>query len=353
MKTKRETHIMKSIALDRRAVLLGTAAAAATAALMPGTALARELLRMSTLGPGTSPNLVMTTFANVINRELPDYEIQINATGAATRHVLEVAMGKTAFCMSSPALHALMVNQRAMFEKIDQAPELAKKLRTVLNFPMGVYHVAVYESSGITSMDQAKGKRVFLGPPGGAAYATMEGLFEAVTGLKAGTDYEAVKLGWDAAAASFQDGNLDIYCNPTNAPSPVLTQIAVTNPIRFLGIPQDQLESEAITALANRPGFGLATLPAGVYGDNQVNSEDVTTLRVTVGIVTSQDADEEMIYEMTKTFYAGVAEMRDSAPWLAAITPEVAVQDINMPLHPGALRALEELGVTIPDVARG
>ncbi|WP_272858783.1 TAXI family TRAP transporter solute-binding subunit [Paracoccus stylophorae] len=180
----------------------------------------------------------------------------------------------------------------------------------------------------------------------------MERLFEAVTGLKADTDYEALKLGWDAAAASFQDGNLDIYCNPTNAPSPVLTQIAVTNPIRFLGIPQDQLESEAITALASRPGFGLATLPAGIYGDNQVNSEDTTTLRVTVGIITNQDADEEMIYQMTKTFYAGVEEMRDSAPWLRAITPEAAVQDINMPLHPGSLRALEELGVTIPDAAR-
>lgn len=352
MKTKREKQLMNSITLNRRAVLLGTAAAA-TASMLPRAAMAKELLRMSTLGPGTSPNLVMTTFANIINRELPDYEIQINATGAATRHVLEVAMGKTAFCMSSPALHALMSNQRAMFEKIDQAPELAKKLRAVLNFPMGVYHIAVYESSGITSLDQAKGKRVFLGPPGGAAYATMERLFQAVTGLKADTDYEAVKLGWDAAAASFQDGNLDIYCNPTNAPSPVLTQIAVTNPIRFLGIPQDQLESEAIKALANRPGFGLGTLPEGVYGDNQVNSDDTTTLRVTVGIVTNVAADEEMIYEMTKAFYAGVEDMRDGAPWLAAITPEGAVQDINMPLHPGALRALEELGVTIPDIARG
>ncbi len=337
--------------LNRRALLAGAAAASGLAAL-PRAARAKELLRMSTLGPGTSPNLVMTTFANIINRELPDYEIQLNATGAATRHVLEVAMGKTAFCMSSPAIHALMTNQRAMFEKMDQAPELAKKLRAVLNFPMGVYHIAVYESSVITALEQARGKRVFLGPPGGAAYATMERLFKSVAGLEAGTDYEAVKLGWDAAAASFQDGNLDVYCNPTNAPSPVLTQIAVTNPVRFLGIPQDQLDSEAVTALTSRPGFGLATLPAGVYGANQQNESDVTTLRVTVGIVTHEDADAQMIYDMTRTFFAGVEEMRDSAPWLRAITPEAAVADLNMPLHPGALRALEELGVAIPDVAR-
>ncbi|MEY8828294.1 TAXI family TRAP transporter solute-binding subunit [Sedimentitalea sp. XS_ASV28] len=342
---------MNATKLSRRSILAGTAAAA-TLGMLPRAALAKELLRMSTLGPGTSPNLVMTTFANIINRELPDYEIQVNATGAATRHVLEVAMGKTAFCMSSPAIHALMTNQKAMYEKIDQAPELVKKLRTVLNFPMGVYHIAVYESSGITTLDQVKGKRVFLGPPGGAAYATMAGLFKQVAGLEAGTDFEAVKLGWDAAAAAFQDGNLDVYCNPTNAPSPVLTQIAVTNAIRFLGIPQEQLETEAVKALAARPGFGFGTLPAGTYGDNQVNESDTTTLRVTVGIVTNETADETMIYEMTKTFYDGVAEMRDGAPWLQAITPEAAVADLNLPLHPGALRALEELGVEIPDAGR-
>lgn len=343
---------MKTTHLNRRSLLAGTAALA-TLSILPGTAQAKELLRMSTLGPGTSPNLVMTTFANIVNKELPDYEIQLNATGAATRHVLEVAMGKTQFCMTSPALHALMSNQKAMFAKLDQAPELSKKLRTVLNFPMGVYHIAVYESSGIKSIEDARGKRVFLGPPGGAAFATMKRLFKAVAGLEEGTDYEAVKLGWDAAAASFQDGNLDIYCNPTNAPSPVLTQIAVTNPIRFLGIPADKLETDGVKALVNRPGFGAGTLPAGVYGDNQKNESDTTTLRVTVGIVTNDSADDAMIYEMTKAFFAGVAEMHDGAPWLEAITPEGAVADLNMPLHPGALRALEELGVTIPDVARG
>lgn len=338
--------------LTRRSIL-ASAAAASALALLPRAAMAKELLRMSTLGPGTSPNLVMTTFANIINRELPDYEIQVNATGAATRHLLEVATGKTAFCMTSPSLNAFMANQTAMYAKMDQAPELVKNLRAVANFPMGVYHVAAYESSGITSLEDARGKRVFLGPPGGAAYSTMEQLFKAVAGLEADKDYEAVKLGWDAGAASFQDGNLDVYCNPTNAPSPVLTQIAVTNAIRFLGIPDDKLDVEGVQALINRPGFGLGTLPAGAYGENQANESDTTTLRVTVGIVTNQSADEEMIYEMTKAFFAGVAEMGAGAPWLKAITPQGAVADLNLPLHPGALRALEELGVSIPEVGRG
>lgn len=182
---------------------------------------------------------------------------------------------------------------------------------------------------------------------------TMLRLFKAVGGLEEGTDYEAVKLGWDAAAAAFQDGNIDVYCNPTNAPSPVLTQITVTNEIRFLGIPADKIETEGVQALVSRPGFKTATLHAGVYGDNQVNQEDVTTLGVTVGIVTNDKADDAMVYEMVKAFYAGVSELGESAPWMAAITPDAAVTDINLALHPGAMRALEELGVAIPEAGRG
>ncbi|PLS21577.1 TAXI family TRAP transporter solute-binding subunit [Neptunicoccus cionae] len=342
---------MTDTTLTRRGLLAGTAGAAVLAALPKG-AFAKELLRMSTLGPGTSPNLVMTTFANVVNKALPDYEIQLNATGAATRHVLEVAMGRSDFCMSSPAIHALMRSKSAMYAKIENAPELVGKLRTVLNFPMGVYHIAVYGNSGINSLDDVKGKRVFLGPPGGAAYATMSRLFKAVSGLEEGTDYEAVKLGWDAATAAFQDGNLDVYCNPTNAPSPALTQIAVTNEIRFLGIPADKLETEAVQKLISRPGFSAAILPAGVYGDKQLNESDVTTLGVTVGIVTNEAADEAMVYEMTKAFYAGVAAEAKTSPWLRSVTPQGAVDDINLPLHPGSLRALMELGVDIPDAAK-
>lgn len=160
-------------------------------------------------------------------------------------------------------------------------------------------------------------------------------------------------MGWDAAAAAFQDGSLDVYCNPTNAPSPALTQIAVTSQIRFLGFPADKLGSEAVQKLVGRPGFSSAILPAGVYGENQMNVGDVTKLGVAVGIVSNETADEDMIYQMTKAFYAGVEEAGESSPWVKAVTPAAAFMDINLPLHPGALCALTELGIDIPDAARG
>ena len=339
--------------MTRRNLFASAAAFAGLTALGTAPVLAREILRMSTLAPGTSPNLVMTAFANMVNRNLPEYEIQLNSTGAATRHVIEVARGNMAFCMGSPVLTALLRNQAAMYSNIEQAPEWVTHLRTVLNFPMGLYHIVVYANSGIETLAGVQGKRVFLGPPGSAAYATMAQLFKDVAGLTPGKDFQVVNLGWDAATASFQDGNLDVYCNPTNAPSPALTQIAVMNPIRFLGIPEAELGSEAVTAMTKRPGFRIAQLKAGTYGENQVNDGDVNTLSVTVGIITNEWQNTEMIRQMVRVFYDGISEMASTAPWMAAITPQSAVEDINLALHPGALAALEELGVTIPEQARG
>ncbi|NRA89148.1 MAG: TAXI family TRAP transporter solute-binding subunit [Rhizobiales bacterium] len=337
----------KILKFNRRSVLAGMGVLSA-ATMVPTFAFSKQLLRLSTLGPGTSPNLVMTTFANVVNNALDDYEIQVNATGAATRHVLEVAKGKTTFCMSSPTIHFLMRKRLAMYAKIETAPELVKNLRTVFNFPMGVYHIAVFEKSGIKQIADAKGKRVFLGPPGGAAFATMKRLFMAVSGLEEGKDYQAVKLSWDAASAAFQDGNIDVYCNPTNAPSPALSQITLTNSIRFLGIPKDKLENKDILALTKRPGFSLANLSKTAYGDNQANDEDVITLGVVVSVVTHKDADQKMIYNMTKVFFETLVTLQKNAPWLKGISLKGAIEDINLPLHVGALEALEELGLFIP-----
>ena len=106
-------------------------------------AVAKDFYKMSTLGPGSSPNLVMTTFANIVNQNQDALEIQVNATGAATKHALEVARGKVDLFMSSPSLHHLMASGKAMYKKIEDAPKLAKNIRSIFNFPIGLYHIVV------------------------------------------------------------------------------------------------------------------------------------------------------------------------------------------------------------------
>jgi TRAP-type uncharacterized transport system substrate-binding protein len=84
-----------------------------------------------------------------------------------------------------------------------------------------------------------------------------------------------------------------------------------------------------------------------------VNEGDVSYLAVTVSIDTNEWHDADMIRDMVLEFYAGLPAMQSSAPWISNVNPEAAIQDINLTMHPGAQAALEQLGVTIPEMARG
>lgn len=332
--------------MRRLKAALGLTLALATA---PIAGHARDFYTMATLGPGSSPYLVMSTMAQIVGDRLPDTEIQVNATGAATQHALEAGAGKLDFFMWSASVHANMIDGTAMYAKVPQAPELSKNLRAVFAFPLGLYHITTYADSGIEQLEDLAGKKVFLGPPGGGATAIMSKVISGATGLEPGKDYEQVMLGWDAAAQAFQDGRIDVYINSTNAPSPVIQQMALSRKIRFLGLTEAQMAKPAVHAILSRPGGLLGTLEPGTYGENQVNTEAVQTLGSTVGVGASASVDADAVYKITKAFWEGVAEMQGSAPWLRNISLDGALTDLNLPLHPGALRYYREIGMTIPE----
>ncbi len=329
-------------------------AAAAGLAMLAGvtTAGATDFYRLATLGPGSSPYLVMSTFAQLVHEQLPDVEIQVNATGAATQHAIDAAKGNLDFFMWSASVHDFMTKGTAMYAKIPDAPELATKLRAVFAFPLGLYHITTYADSGIESLEDIKGKKVFLGPPGGGATAIMQRVIEGATGYKTNEDFESVQLGWDAAAQAFQDGRIDVYINPTNAPSPVIEQLALTRKIRFLGLTEEQMQKPEVAAILNRPGGTLGVIEPGTYGKNQVNTEPVQTLGSTVGIGVGEHVPADAVYAITKAFWTAWDKASATTPWLRKVSLDGAFTDLNLPLHPGAARYYEEIGMTIPDAIK-
>ena len=111
---------MKSI---RLMMLAATAAFGLTAPVA-----AQTNLKMATIAPGTSAYLTMTTMATMVNQALDDVNIQVDATGAATQHVVEVANGNLDMSMTSPTVHNFLTNGTAMYAQLPNAPELAEKL---------------------------------------------------------------------------------------------------------------------------------------------------------------------------------------------------------------------------------
>ena len=319
--------------------------------LFTSGAYAAERMKMATIAPGTSAYLTMTTFASLVNQNQSEMNITVDATGAATKHVIELAKGKLEFAMSAPTIHFFLKKGIAMYKNVEAHAELAEKLRAVMWFPYGQYHWLAYEDSGIKTFADMKGKKVFLGPPGGGAYAAAATWLKLAGGLdvKAG-DVQNVKASWSSAFQGFQDRQFDVYVNGGIAPFPQVEQLSLTNKMRLIGMSKSEFESnDAIQKyLKSLPGREVGIISQGVYGDNVVMSHDIYSGGAAVGIVTRADMSDDDVYKITKTFWENMEGARASTPWLKHITLEYAVQEGGMPLHPGAQRYYEEKGVAIP-----
>jgi TRAP transporter TAXI family solute receptor len=316
---------------------------------LSGIAAAQDFYRLATLGPGSSPYMVMSTFAQMVSDELDGVQIQVNATGVATQHAVNAANGQLDFFMLAPIVHNNMMEGTAMYASVPDAPELAKNLRSLFIFPLGLYHIVVQADSDIHSLEDIRGKTVFLGPPGGSAAVTMASLLRAATGMEQEKDYAPVRVGWDAAAQAFQDGRIDVYANPTIPPSPVIQQMTLSRQIRLIGLSEQDLAQEGVQGLINRAGGRQGVIEVDVYDGRLDNDEDVATIGSYAGIGTHAGLDEDVIYDITKAFWEAADRARGTTPWLRQVNLEDAFTDLNMPLHPGALRYYREIDIDVPD----
>ncbi len=323
---------------------------AAGALALAGGAAAADDVKMATIAPGTSAYLTMSTMATIVNGAQDTHEITVDATGAATKHIVDMADGKLDMVMTSPVVFSLMKNQKAMYQKLSRAPELSNNVNLMFWFPYGGYHVITYADDGIETLEDLRGKKVFLGPPGGGAWNTSRQWIEAQTGMKPGEDFENFKGSWSSAFQAFQDRQVDAYINGGIAPFPQVEQLAATSKLRLLGPDKATFEaqSDAQKQPTALPGRTVEVIPAGVYGDSVVNDYDVYTIGAVVGVVVRADMSADTVYYITKTFWEGVEEMRPNAPWLEQIQLQYAVQEGGVPLHPGAQRYYEEIGLDIP-----
>jgi TRAP transporter TAXI family solute receptor len=322
-------------------------------ALVIVTAAHGQTLKMATISPGSSAYLTMTTMATMINQAQDDLTIKVDATGAATKHMIQLAEGKFDICMTSPVVYMLMKGKKAMYSKLANAPELAKKLNLLFWFPYGQYHFVTYASAGIKTLKDMKGKRVFLGPPGGGAWNAARQWVEATTGYKPNKEFDNVKGSWSSAFQGFQDRQFDVYVIGGIAPFPQVEQLALTSKLHLLGLTKAEFDAnKQAYALTHRPGREVGIIPVGTYGDGVDNQVDVYCLGSVVGVSVNTSMDAGIAYKLTRLFWEEAEKNTKTHPWLKNISKEYAVQNGGMKLHPGAMKYYQEQGVAIPEGSR-
>lgn len=332
--------------MKRRDFLAAVSALGASVPLRGVFAQSKTFLTMDGFPPGSSAGQLSIAFSQIVQKYLP-IEIQVSVGKPSTKSALDAAQDKVDLFVSAPSINQYMKTQTAMFAKVENAPELVTNLRNILAYKIGELHIVAYEDSGITKLEDFKGKKVFLGPPGSAATSVYLNMVEAATGLVAGKDYEVMRYDWQSAETAFLDRQMDVYMIATYLPSPSIQQFAMVNPIRLIGLSEEQLAKPGMKAVLDLPGRTVEVIPAGSY-ENQVNSEDIVTLGTWGSLDTNKWLDEELVYEMTGAVFDHLAEFQSTAAWMSSINRNTVFTKGNIPLHIGAYRYYKENGFDVP-----
>lgn len=330
--------------------LRGLAAAAVITAAALGTAQA-ETYSLEGAGMASLTGIVPQSLASYASKEGVDVQVVLGQT--LTKSALKVAAGQLDMAVIPPSALGAMRKGVGPYEaQGEKAAELSKNIRALFGFPGGTFHVITWADSGIEGWDDIAGKRVYVGPPAGAANAQMRGMIEQASGMKDGEDYEGIRAPWGAAQQSFQDGQFDVHIASVAVGQQSINELGLQRNIRIIGIPEDVVNSDGFKQFLTDAALTTSDIPADTYS-GQVNAdEDLTGVATTMLLGVNKDMDEDIAYRMTKAYWDHLPEMKEQNSLLRSIKEDEPFTNVNAPLHPGAIRYYEEAGIDVPDELR-
>jgi TRAP transporter TAXI family solute receptor len=313
-------------------------AIAASAALVAAPALAQEQLSIATGGTGGVYYPMGGGLAELINAHVEGYSATAEVTGASVENMGLIATGDAdiAFALADTVKQAY--DGTARFE--GQQLEMTRALASVY---ANMVQIVALADSGITSLDDLRGKRVSVGAPGSGTEVNAEAILSA-NGITY-DDIEEQRLNFNETADALANGDIDAGFWSVGAPTSSILNLATTNDIVIIELTEEQFAA----AQAADPTFARTTLAGGTYEDAP---EDIAVLGVPNVLVVSSEMPDDLAYAITKAMFENIADLQAVHPAANETTVEFTMSATPVPLHPGAIRYYEEAGAEIPDALR-
>ncbi|MRG84834.1 TAXI family TRAP transporter solute-binding subunit [Salinibacillus xinjiangensis] len=213
-----------------------------------------------------------------------------------------------------------------------------KDLRVI--FPMYVtpFHWYSNASTGVTNIRDHEGERVGVGPAGGTPGTYNPQIYEAL-GIETG---EQVQAGASDMTTQLLDGQLDHVGFAAGIPIAAVTEAETQAEINIYGIDGED-RSKVIEEL---PFFQEFTIPEGTYEQQEGPIETIG--QYNFGII-NKNANEDFVYDLVKAFHENNDQMVQTHASAKNATEEAILNNKEFPMHPGAIKYYEEVGIDLPD----
>jgi TRAP transporter TAXI family solute receptor len=307
-----------------------------------------KIMRADTGSPGNVSHTVTVVNGKIWNRELGT-STQINDSQTLTRSALKLGRGQIEMMPFPTTIYSFLSKGSAMYKKKlhKQAIAASKNVRSIWGWNAVLFHPITFQSTGIKTYGDIKGKRVFTGPPSGAAAVTSERIIQALTGYAPNKDYKAIRLPWGGGLQAMLDGKLDVYMRPAGIGAASVEQLGLKQKFRLLDI-GDSSTSAAWKKYLKPMGREEGVIPAGTYKGQVNNDKDVTVGANTFQYAVTKSLPDDTVYKMTKLTWDNIEEIHKTASTLQTLNKAKPFVGVNMPLHRGAIRYYREQGIKIP-----
>lgn len=292
-----------------------------------------------TIGTGGVTGVYYPTggaICRLVNRDRKDhgFRCSVESTGGSVYNTRTIRQGELDFGVVQSDVQAAGLNGTGAFEE-DGPFEGLRALFSVHPEPM---HLMATAGSGITSVDDLKGKKVNIANPGSGTRVLAETLMR-YSGLTVEDFSLAAELKSAEQAAALCDGKLDASIWAAGLPNGSSQEATSTCDIKIVPLAGENID----TLLGDNSAYAAATIPGGMYPGNP---DDIPSWGPKATFVTSSDTSDEMAYAVVKAVFENFEAFKKLHPAFSRLTKEEMIKDgLTAPLHPGAVKYYEEAGL--------
>jgi TRAP transporter TAXI family solute receptor len=304
------------------------------ALLLPASAVAKTtFISIGTGGTGGIYYPYGGGVAEIWSKYVPDIKAVAEVTGASVENVKLAHKGETVVgeVMGDVAV--------AGYEGLDKFQGKKHDILSMAVMYPNLLQVVTLKSSGITSLEQVKGRDISTGSPGSGTNFMAEAVLKAL-GIEQ-SDYKDSRLSFTESANALRDGTIDVGFWSVGPGTSSILDLATTHDIHIIGFTAAQAEK----ILAANETYSSVDLGGGVY---RGVDQPVPTIGVWNVMICQASLDTDMVYQLVKALYEHNDYLVKIHPSAAYTTPPNAVKYSPIPLHPGTVKYLKEKGVDVP-----
>ena len=215
------------------------------------------------------------------------------------------------------------------------------KLRSVCSFFCDSLVFVVNDNSGINSFKDIRGKKIAIASSDSAAIGDISKYMFKFFKINP-NDFKKYPYGLEKSIMELDKGNIDGFMYMIAQPNPYITGITNSKKIKckFISINDKQLNR----LKTKYPSLIKTKIPKIMY-PKSANVEDVTTLGSRAILLTMAEMNIEVIYNITKEIIENFSAFKSVHPSYEGITLKSMVENLTLPVHPGALKYYREAGL--------